>query len=291
MKIKTQIIKHGPTIMVAGGIGAIIAGTVLACRKTIKMKHVSDETRDVIEDTKAKLSTVNPEDTDYTEKDNKKEIRIIYAHTAIEATKIYALPAGIIAGGIAMILGGHNILRKRYATLSAAYVTLSSGFEAYRERVKNKYGEEEENKIYHNIETEEITEGKKKKKIDKMKDASMYDVILTPNTSEYIHGDAYYNHDTQEWEGYDSMLVKKAEAALEDRLHSKGMVFLNEAYKELGLEPTRAGQVVGWLDSPEDETRDSHINLDMYPTMDSDGDAALGIAFNVDGPILNYLTD
>ena len=172
MKIKTKIVKHGPTALVVGGIVTVIGGTVLACKKSVQMKKIVDDTKEEIEDTGSKLTAVNPEDPEYTDKDCKKEMRKIYTRAAVSTVKIYALPAGIIVAGCGMILGGHNILRKRYSALSAAYVTLSSGFEAYRARVRDKIGEEEEYKIYHNIETEEVTDGKKKKKVDKMKDAS-----------------------------------------------------------------------------------------------------------------------
>lgn len=291
MKIKTQLKKHGPTIMVVGGIGAIIGGTVLACMKTVKEKKIIEETKAEMEDTRSKLSAVNPEDPDYTEKDCKKDVRKIYTRAAVSTAKIYAIPAGIIFAGSALVLCGHNILRKRYSALSAAYVTLSSGFEAYRARVRDKIGEDEEYKLYHNIETEVIGDGKKKKEMAVMKDASMYDVVFSSATSDYSHDDAEWNHETQEWEGYDVTLVAKTREVLQNRLESKGRVFLNEAKKDLGMDETRAGQVVGWIYDPSDETRDSHIEIDMYPTMDDNGEPTLGLAFNVDGPILDYLTD
>ena len=291
MKIKTQIKKHAPTALVVGGIATIIGGTVLACKKTVKMKKVVDDTKEEIEGAKAALTTVNPENPEYTEKDCKKDIRKIYTRAAVSTAKTYAIPAGIIFAGSAMVLCGHNILRKRYSALSAAYVTLSSGFEAYRARVRVKIGEDEEYKIYHNIETEVVGEGKKKKELAVIKDASMYDVVFNSSTSDYAHNDAIYNHETQEWEGYDVTLVAKTREVLQNRLESKGRVFLNEAKKDLGMAETRAGQVVGWVYDPSDETRDSHIDIDMYPVMDESGETTLGLAFNVDGPILDYLTD
>lgn len=295
MKIKTQIKKHAPTALVVGGIATIIGGTVLACKKTVKMKKIVDDTKEDIEEIQAALSTVNPENPDYTEKDCKKDVRKVYARATVSTAKVYAIPAGIIFAGSAMVLCGHNILRKRYSALSAAYVTLSSGFEAYRARVRDKIGEDEEYKLYHNIETEEITDGKKKKKVDVIKDASMYDVIFNSDTSEYAHNDAEFigvdDKGKNVFEGYDATIVKKTRETCQHLLESKGRVFLNEVYKDLGLEETRAGQVVGWVYDPSDKTRDSHIEIDMYPSAEENGESTLGLTFNVDGPILDYLTD
>ena len=120
MKIKTQIKKHAPTALVVGGIATIIGGTVLACKKTVKMKKIVDDTKEDIEEIQAALSTVNPENPDYTEKDCKKDVRKVYARATVSTAKVYAIPAGIIFAGSAMVLCGHNILRKRYSALSEA---------------------------------------------------------------------------------------------------------------------------------------------------------------------------
>lgn len=291
--IKKSLKKNAPTMMVVGGIGCVIGGTVLACKKTIKMKEIVDDTKEQIEDANAKLTAVNPEDTEYTEKDNRKEVSKIYGKAAVKTIKNYSLPVAIGAAGISMILGGHKILKKRYTTLAAAYVTLETSYEAYRGRVRAKIGEKEEFKLYHNIETEEteVTENGKKKKIKKdvIKDPSMYDVIFCRSTSSYSHGDIEY----------DTLLVSKCEEVLNQRLTNnvrtkkgKKFIFLNEAYKELGLAPTKAGQVVGWKHDMKDESIDSYISLDVFPAKDPEtGDDALGITFNVDGAILDILED
>lgn len=251
MKIKTQIKKHAPTALVVGGIATIIGGTVLACRKTVKMKKVVDDTKEDIEEIQAALSSVNPEDPDYTEKDCKKDVRKVYVRAAVSTAKTYAIPAGIIFAGSAMVLCGHNILRKRYSALSAAYVTLSSGFEAYRARVRDKIGEDEEYKLYHNIETEVMGDGKKKKKEDTINNLSMYDIILTPSRSEYLKGHGY-NEETGEWDDHIFTIIKSTFNTVNGRTqNSKRFVPVNEIRQDLGVDPISDGYMVGFApDTP-----------------------------------------
>lgn len=306
MNFKVKLKKHSPTILVLTGIGGVIAGTVLACKKTIKMTEIKEETKYKIEEANAKLSAVNPEDENYTEKENRKEIAKIYCKAALNTTKNYALPVAIGGTGIAMILCGHKILKKRYAMISAAYLSLNASFEAYRERVREKVGEKEEYNIYHNVETiEEQVEGKKKKlKKNVIKDASMYDIVFSPNTSATCHGDYHYDSqaDTNPrdpfsgWSGHDILRVKALRNDLETILTSKAtkigkkpVVKLNTVRERLDVDLVEEGEIVGWEYDPSNENIDSHIMFDLYETVDFKGSPALGISLNVDGIILDIL--
>ena len=83
--------KHSPEILVIGGAVGVVAGTVMACKATTKVKAV-------IEDSKDKINAINEyakkpeviESGEYTETDRKKDITIMYTKTGIELFKIYA---------------------------------------------------------------------------------------------------------------------------------------------------------------------------------------------------------
>lgn len=310
-KIKTFFKKHGPSMLVYSGIGVVIGGTVLACSKTKKMKEIIDSTKESIEDANAKLSNVNPQNEDYNEQENRKEIAKIYGKAAVETAKIYALPGAIMGLGTGMILGGHRIIKKRYVTIAGAYVTLNASYDAYRERVKAKIGEEEENKLFHNIVTEEVeVEGKngKKKKVKKdyIKDASMYDVEYSKKTNVMAHEDVRFNTLTNQWEGHDLLKVAQANRILESRLPDYGNITLNDAYDALDLSlydakknkrrpyHTQPGSVVGWHYDPSDESRDSHIEIGwrpMSPNQELGEPGGIILTFNVDGIILDFLPE
>ena len=310
-KIKVFFKKHGPTMLVYSGIGFVVGGTVLACKRTSKMHEVIEDTKHNIEEANSKLTNVNPVDEEYTEKENRKEIAKIYGKAAVNTAKVYALPTAISGTGIAMILGGHHIIKKRYVTIAGAYVTLNASYDAYRERVKAKIGEEEENKLYHNIVTEEVeVEGKngKKKKVKKdyIKDASMYDVEYSKKTNPAAHEDVRFNPLTKKWEGFDLLAVEQANRILEARLPDHGDITLNDAHDVLDLSTydakknkrkpyhTKPGSVVGWHYDPSDETRDSHIEIGwkpMSPKQELGEPGGIILTFNVDGVILDFLPE
>ena len=51
---------------------------------------------------------------------------------------------------------------------------------------------------------------------------------------------------------------------MNDKLRANGHVFLNEVYKELGFDDTKAGQVVGWIYDPENPNGDNYIDFGIY---------------------------
>lgn len=279
-KFKTKIKKGAPTALVVGGFLVTGAGIVYACKNTIKMKEIVDTTKEEKEEIQSVMSNVNPQNEEYSNEDYKKDIRRLNLKLALDAIKTYAAPVSIIATGFGMIGFGYGIKCKRYTELSAAHAGLLAFIEGYRERVKEKIGEEEEYKLFHNIETEEITEeGKKKKtKQEVMRNPELFDFIFNDTTADGAHGDAEYNHNTKEWDGYDLYLIKRAEESANEILNTgKGYLFVNDLRKMLGLDEIIDGQSYGWVKDPDDKEK---VHLDIYVTMKEDGNPTMGVAIN-----------
>ena len=90
------------------------------------------------------------------------------------------------------------------------------------------------------------------------------------------------------------MFLRKTERWANDYLKSHGYLFLNDVYKALGFQPTRAGQVVGWIYDPINPVGDNYVSFGIDNLYDNGvrlfvngNESAVWLDFNVDGDILN----
>ena len=165
MNLKTQIIEsakhlkratkqHSPEILLGLGIVGVVGGTVLACKATTKLDRILDEADDrkqnvdkVLSDPKKYIS----EDAVYTEEDAENDKRIIKVQTVGSIVKAYAPAVLLEFGGLACICASFGILKKREAAVAGMLAATERAYAAYRKRVADKYGEEEEQNIFYDI--------------------------------------------------------------------------------------------------------------------------------------------
>ena len=295
-----KVKKRSPEILVAVGTGCVIAGTVLACRATLKVKDVVEESKSELEE--IKNAAENPELAEkYTEEDRKKDTALVHIQTGIKIVKLY-LPSVIVGSfGIGCFFKSNDILKKRNVALAAAYATVDRSFKEYRERVKERFGEEVDRQLKYNIKAEEVKEqvvdenGKKKTVKKKLEVIDPND----PNTwSEYAK---FFDAASPFWEKDPELslyYLKSQQAKWNNVLHVRGYVFLNEVYDSLGIPKTKAGQVVGWRLDEKDTTIDNYIDFGIYQINKSANrdfvngyEPVILLDFNVDGPIwekVNY---
>ena len=81
-----------------------------------------------------------------------------------------------------------------------------------------------------------------------------------------------------------------------DKLKSKGHLFLNEVYDTLGIPRTKAGAVVGWVYDEKNPIGDNFVDFGLFGMNDDRNyDFVNGfkntaiLDFNVDGNILDYI--
>lgn len=274
--------KSSPGVLLGVGIVGMVGSTVLACRATLKMDEVLDEAKD-------KLNTAKTlEHRDYSEKDRQRDVSLIYFQTSVKIARAYA-PA-IILGGISIyaLTSSHQILSRRNAALTAAYAALEKGFSEYRERVVEKYGEDEDRNLRYGTREEEITDPKtkKKKKVTR---------VALGEPSIYAR---FFDEGSSSWSRepeYNLIFLKCQQNYANDLLHSRGHVFLNEVYDMLGIPRSKAGAVVGWLLSAEGET-DNFVNFGVFDGTSerardfvNGSEGSILLDFNVDGVIYDKI--
>lgn len=275
--------KASPNVLLGVGIAGMVGSTVLACRATLKMETIVDEAQGKLNTAKTLVHT------DYSDKDRQRDISLIYYQSGIKILGAYA-PA-IIVGGLAIyaLTSSHNILTKRNVALTAAYGALEKGFNQYRARVVDKYGEEQDRDFRYGTREVEIVDpndAKKKKTVTRVgpDDPSIYARFFDPFSPSW-----------QREPEYNLFFLKCQQNYSNDLLRSRGHVFLNEVYDMLGIPRSKAGAVVGWILSENGDT-DNFINFGVF---DGRTDAArdfvngqegaILLDFNVDGVIFDKL--
>lgn len=262
-KVSFQAAKHSPEILAGIGVVGVITSTVLACKATMKIN-------DVLEDAKYQLDKVKEVSNDpayvdqYNEEDAKKDTTIIYVQKGVEIVKIY-LPA-ITVGAVSLgcLLASNNILRKRNAALGAAYATLDKSYKTYRNRVAERFGDEVEKEIRYGIKAEKV---EKTITDEDGNEVTVEEEVKTMDPNLYSDYARFFDEASPYWQKdpeYNLMFLKAQQQYANDLLKSRGRLFLNEVYEMLGIEKSKAGQIVGWVYDPVNPVGDNFVDFGIY---------------------------
>lgn len=266
-----------PALMFGAGIVGVIGGTVLACRATLKVEEVLNEANEKFEQVNKAKTLEN-----YSDRDAQKDQSLIYIKSGVAIIKLYS-PAIVVGGlGIAALTRSHNILTKRNAALTTAYAALDRGFREYRARVVDKYGQDQDREFRYGGEAVEV-DGKIQTRVSQDPSA--------------IYARVWAQHTTSCWTNdpdYNTVFLRLQQNQMNDRLRSKGHIFLNEVYDALGLSRTAAGSVVGWIWQGDG---DNYIDFGVFQDENHEElvdfmigrEKSLVIDFNVDGMIYDKI--
>ena len=282
MKLK----KHSPEILVMAGIAGTVVSAVLACKATTKVAEILDETKGTLDTIHEGMETGAINGQEYTTEDGKKDTVVVYAQTGMKLAKLYA-PAIILSTlSITSILASNNILRKRNVALGAAYAAIDKSFKEYRGRVIERFGEQVDTELKYGIKAKKFEEIEVDHETGKEKKVKKTVMVADPNLqSDYA---VYFDSKSRNYEtnpDYNRMFLKAQQAFANDKLQTRGHLFLNEVLDDLDLPRTPAGQIVGWTkDGP-----DGYVNFRIVEvereTEDGRHEPALLLDFNVEGNI------
>lgn len=282
MKLK----KHSPEILVVAGIAGTVVSAVLACKATTKVAEILDETKGTLDTIHEGMETGAINGQEYTTEDGKKGTVVVYAQTGMKLAKLYG-PAIILGTlSITSILASNNILRKRNVALGAAYAAIDKSFKEYRGRVIERFGEQVDTELKYGIKAKKFEEIEVDPETGKEKKVKKTVMVADPNLqSDYA---VYFDSKSRNYEtnpDYNRMFLKAQQAFANDKLQTRGHLFLNEVLDDLDLPRTPAGQIVGWTkDGP-----DGYVNFRIVEvereTEDGRHEPALLLDFNVEGNI------
>lgn len=250
-----------PELLIGSGIVLGIAAAVSACKATLKVEEVVDEAKmklDKIHEAHEHGATEHG--LSYSEEDYQKDLVTQYTKTGVEFVKLYG-PA-VIMGCVSVgcILGGHRILTKRNAAITAAYTAVSKAYDAYNERVIEKYGKEEADNLKYGLKTEKIVETKEDENgntIGEEKTVVTSDPIASPYSKFFDECSRCWKNNAE----YNLMFLRGQQNLANDRLIANGYLFLNDVYDMLDIERTEEGQVVGWV---YDKDHPTYVDFGIY---------------------------
>lgn len=282
--------KYSPEILTGVGVVGIVASTVMACKATLKVDEVLDDAQKKIEKIKYAEETIDKKD--YSEQDYKKDLVIAYTQSGIGFVKLYGPSVTLGVASIACILGAHNIMRKRNVALIAAYKAVEGSFKDYRQRVVEEFGADKDRQFKYGIKNEEVTETEIGEDGKKHKVKSVVESVDVDHYSEYAK---FFDEASPEWKKDSEMnlfFLKCQQNYVNDLLHARGHVFLNEVYDALGIPRTRAGAVVGWVMGNGDDNIDFGIyelNNERARDFVNGYERSILLDFNVDGVIYDLI--
>lgn len=285
-KMQGSLRKNFPHILFGAGMAGTGVSIYLACKKTIELQPV-------IENHKKQVAEILPPLND---SDKKKEELKIYANTTKDLVKLYLGPAILYVSSIGAMFAGYKINNERLMSTAAALTISSATCATLENALKEKCGEDA------------VVEAKMNVTAKKDKKGNTVYVANTPDSfgdffSTYSiifdqdHSWNYEVHDTED-NSYNAMFLFRAQAAMNKKLHSKGVVWLSEVYDELGIkewalteEQRKAARVVGWsLNNP---NSDGYISFGLNDERETVKEFYKGeekviiLDFNVDGNILD----
>ena len=295
-KIGFKLKKHSPEILLVTGVVGGVASAVMACKATTKAGDILEKHNHDIEAIHQVQN--DPQYADqYTAEEAKKDMAIVYGHTALDFVKLYGPSVLLGAASIGCILASHNIIHKRNVALGAAYTAASTSFKEYRNRVVDRFGKELDKELRYNIKAQEVEETVVKEDGTETVVKKTVQVAEINQESDYAR---FFDESCRGWTKdpeTNLMLLKSIQAQLTDKLKADGYLYLNEAYKALGIPMTKAGAKVGWIyDESEDPIGDNYVDFGIYDVYSERKRAFVNgyersilLDFNVDGAIYELL--
>lgn len=292
-KASFKVKKHSPEILIVAGVIGTVASTVLACKATTKLSTIIDESKSDIEAIH-KCSEDEKMADQYSQEDAKKDLAIVYAQTGLKVAKLYAPAIALGALSITSIVASNQILRKRNVALAAAYATVDKTFKEYRSRVVDRFGEQVDKELRYNIKAKKFEEMVTDPETGKEKKVKSTVEVADPSNNPFV---MFFDETTskayEENDDYNRMTLRATQQLANDKLHTDGYLFLNDVYDALGIQRTKMGQIVGWVDKPDEEGRDGYVDFRVLETNRETEDGGYKKAwlldFNVDGNILDLI--
>lgn len=291
-KIKFKTVKNSPEILMVVGAVSVVAGTVLACRQTLKCD-------DILEDHKEKLDriadVVEEYGDEYTDAERRKDVTKVYASTGIKIVKAYSVPFALVGAGIVSMVLAKNITHKRYIAALTALNGVTEAFHNYRERVREAFG----------IDTDKamLTGGHLEKRAPIVTVDEDGTETIIERDSIVIDGEPhdisiyarFFDPSCSQWEKnaeYNLNFLKNQERYANDVLKTRGHLFLNEVYDMLGFDHSQAGSLVGWIYDENNPDIDNYVDFGIYDMSRTPNrnfvngfEPVILLDFNVDGVI------
>ncbi len=241
--MKSATVKHSPEILTGVGIAGMVTTTVMAVRATPKAIRLLDD-----EKKRQNVDKLEPADM-------VKTAWTCYIPAAVTGTV-----------SVVCLIGASSVNARRNAALTAAYTLSESTLRDYQKKVIETIGEKKEQTVRDAVAKERLEKNPVENK----------EVIITAKGEtlcfDVVSG-RYFKSDIDK--------LKKAENELNRQMRDEMYISLNEFYYEIGLEPVKLGEDLGW------NIDDGYIDLHFSSQLATDGTPCLVIDYGY-GPRYDF---
>ena len=208
------------------GIGVVagLAGTVLACRATLKVAAKAEEHKKLVDDTKANCVELALDD-----KATKKEVMRAYRHIGVDYVRKFWPAVGLLTVGYGLIIRAHCIEVAKNEALMTAYIGLEQLFNKYRARVAEQLGDEREQQIFKQAQIDRANENTIGEYAGEYRNGSY--LLYNESCSEYQAGCPQAN----------DFMITTIEQELNMKFSTFKPVYLNDVMRACGHEEVNGG--------------------------------------------------
>ena len=285
-KAQLTVRKHSPEILMVAGVIGTVAGAVMACKETLELGDVLDECKQEKIELEEQYAMCEEYSEDALKKD---QVKLTIKHAA-KIVKLYAPSVIMEVTSIGVIFASNDIMRKRNASMAAAYATLNSMYKRYRQNVIESYGEEVDKDMRFGVKHEKVTEidedGNKVKIDARIVDLDNTALAISDYSRFFQSGCKGFDASSGR---YNLLYLKGIQAMFNNKLIADGYVMLNDVYRELGFDTIPEGWSIGWVYDETNPIGDNYIDFGLYEARNknqravNDWEPVILMDFNVDG--------
>lgn len=285
-KAQLTVRKHSPEILMVAGVIGTVAGAVMACKETLELGDVLDECKQEKNELEEQYAMCEEYSEDALKKD---QVKLTIKHAA-KIVKLYAPSVIMEVTSIGVIFASNDIMRKRNASMAAAYATLNSMYKRYRQNVIESYGEEVDKDMRFGVKHEKVTEidedGNKVKIDARIVDLDNTALAISDYSRFFQSGCKGFDASSGR---YNLLYLKGIQAMFNNKLIADGYVMLNDVYRELGFDTIPEGWSIGWVYDESNPIGDNYIDFGLYEARNknqravNDWEPVILMDFNVDG--------
>lgn len=243
-KIVQKVKFRSPELLIGAGVVGLVGAAVVAIRRGVRW-HTAAKAEIVHDLETIKKAEGSPQ---YTREDRVRDYAKVIGKGVWSFTQIYGPSVAVGAASVVSILAGTGILRGRLAAVTSAAATAQAALDRYRQRVREKLGDDADSEFAY-----EVVGRKTKLKHEDGTKETQVTYHLVPSSGEWMSASPYsrlWDESALEWSPnreLQYLTLRSLENHFNRELDVRGVVFLNDVYKALGLPMSKDAALVGWI--------------------------------------------
>ena len=235
---------RSPELLIGAGVVGLVGAAVVAVRRGVRW-HNAAKGNLMLDLETIKKAEASPE---YSREDKVRDYAQAVGRGVWSFAQIYGPSVLVGVASVGSILAGTGILKGRLAAMTSAAATAQAALERYRARVREKMGEDADYEFAY-----EVSAKKAKIKHEDGTKESLVTYHLVPSSGEWMAASPYsrlWDENAIEWcanRDIQFLTLRSLENHFNQELNARGVVFLNDVYKALGLPMSKDAALVGWI--------------------------------------------